>query len=119
MEGRFAQAMGYRNITPRDLMQRLNNELAALEAEIAPAAVGSLQNKVDSLRACARMRTGESPASSVDSLEKYIDTASMDKAFAIVSGYADALGKMQDVLKRNARDAAILEDRILGNDMVP
>ncbi len=37
LEGRFAQAVGYRGATPKEVMQRLAAQLGEIEAALAPS----------------------------------------------------------------------------------
>eukprot|EP00887_Chlorella_sp_A99_P000139 scaffold16.g139.t1 len=57
LEGRFAQAMGVRSPSPKDLIAQLSRQLAELEGELAPGRTGgSLHTKVDSLAASAQLQ---------------------------------------------------------------
>lgn len=112
LEGRFAQAVGYRGATPKEVMQRLSAQLGEIEAGLAPSPAngGGLQGKVKALAAAARLRAGAPGAgSAVSELEGGVDPAALDQLFGILSQYAEALGKMNEVLHRDERSVGILE----------
>ncbi|KAI3432424.1 hypothetical protein D9Q98_003978 [Chlorella vulgaris] len=119
LEGRFAQVVGYRNPTPKDLMQRLTVQLGEIEAALAPSAAngGGLQGKVAALAAAARLRAGAPGGTSVADLEARVDPAGMEEMFGILSQYTEAMGKLGDVLRRDARHVAMLEYAATGEKL--
>ena len=111
LEGRFAHAMGYRHSSARDALQSLAAQLSSMESSVAPGATGGLQGKVESLLAAARLRAGSAGAGrSLTDMDSSVDPASLYSAYSILSEYAEALGKMQTVLRRAQRDVAVLDD---------
>ena len=83
--------------------------MAELEAAVTPGATGGLQSKVDALAAAARLRAGTPGAPAPADMEPMIDPSSLGAAFDMLSSYAEAMGKMQEVLRRDARDVGVLE----------
>lgn len=87
LEGRFAQVVGYRGATPKELMQQLSAQLAEIESGLAPTAAngGGLQGKVKALAAAARMRAGAPGSGSVAELEGQVEPAQLEQLFGILS----------------------------------
>lgn len=104
LEGRFAQAMGARSSTPKELMQQLSCQLAELEDEVAPAMLaGRLHTQIEALGAAAQLQARRvPPPRGPDALE---GAAGLDGVYACLQQYADALAKLQEVVQR---DAAVL-----------
>lgn len=119
LEGRFAQVVGYRGATPKELMQQLSAQLAEIESGLAPTAAngGGLQGKVKALAAAARMRAGAPGSGSVAELEGQVEPAQLEQLFGILSQYTEALGKLNEVLRRDERAVGILEYERSGDKM--
>lgn len=100
LEGRLAQAMGVRGATPRELLDQLSRQLNELESEIMPTRLaGGLYTKVEALAAAAQLQArGAGPQASqvaeLDGIEAGTDV------FAVLSGYAETLAKLQAVMQR-------------------
>ncbi|PRW60937.1 nuclear pore complex NUP54 [Chlorella sorokiniana] len=111
LEGRFAQAVGYRGATPKEVMQRLTVQLGEIEAALAPSPAngGGLQGKVKALAAAARLRAGAPGSGALPKLEVQVEAGALDQMFGILSQYTEALGKLNEVLRRAERDVGILE----------
>lgn len=111
LEGRFAQAVGYRGASPRDLLPRLSAQLREIEAGLAPSAAngGGLQGMVAALAAAARLRAGAPGGGAVAELEARVDPAALDQMFGILSQYTEAVGKLGEVLGRDERHVGMLE----------
>ena len=116
MEGRYAHAVGYRSTSARDTLQSLAKQLATVEAALAPGTIGGFQGKVEALLAASRLRAGTGMGRPFAEVEGSIDPASLHGAFSVLSEYAEALTKMQGVLRRSQRDVAVFED-LLGREM--
>ncbi|KAL4423917.1 hypothetical protein ABPG75_001218 [Micractinium tetrahymenae] len=119
LEGRFAQVVGYRGATPKELMQRLSAQLSEIEAGLAPTAAngGGLQGKVKALAATAQLRAGAPGGGGVVELEGQVDPAQLEQLFGILSQYTEALGKLGEVLRRDERAMGILEYQHSGDKM--
>jgi hypothetical protein len=120
LEGRFAQAVGYRGATPRELMQRLSAQLGEIEAGLAPSAAngGGLQGKVRALAAAARLRAGApGGGGGVSDLDGQVDPAALEQMFGILSQYGEALGKLDEVMQRDERHVSILEHHAGGGKL--
>ncbi len=87
LEGRFAQVVGYRGATPKELMQQLSAQLSEIEAGLAPSAAngGGLQGKIKALAAAARMRAGAPSGGRVAELEGQVEPAQLEQLFGILS----------------------------------
>lgn len=110
LEGRFAHAMGHRSATAREGLAALARQLAAVEAGVAPGSTAGLQGKVEALLAAARQRAGAAPGRPLGDLDAGVDPASLHSAYQVLSQYAEALSKMQAVLRRAQREVGVLED---------
>ena len=113
LEGRFAQAVGYRGATPKELMQRLTAQLGEIEAGLSPSPAngGGLQGKVKALAAAARLRAGAPGGGALPELEAGVDPATLEQLYGILAQYSEALGKLSEVLRRGERDVGILEHK--------
>lgn len=112
LEGRFAQAVGYRGATPKEVMQRLAAQLGEIEAALTPSPAngGGLQGKVKALAAAARLRAGApGGGGALPELEAQVEAGALDQMYGILSQYTEALGKLNEVLRRAERDVGILE----------
>ncbi|PSC73508.1 nuclear pore complex NUP54 [Micractinium conductrix] len=111
LEGRFAQAVGCRGATPREVMQRLSTQLGEIEAGLAPSAAngGGLQGRVKALAAAARLRAGAPGGGGVAEVEGRVDEEQLEQLFGILAQYTEAMGKLGEVLRRDERAVGILE----------
>jgi len=91
-------------------MQRLESHLAAAESSLGPGTAGGLQGKVAALVAAARLRAGPAGGGNAADIETAAGVGSLTSAYGILQEYAEALGKMQEVLRRNGRDVEVLEE---------
>lgn len=119
LEGRFAQAVGYRGATPKEVMQRLSAQLGEIEAGLAPTAAngGGLQGKVKALAAAARLRAGAPGYGAVAEVEGQVDRDQLEQLFGILAQYSEALGKLNEVVKRDERAVGMLEYQQSGDKM--
>ncbi|KAK9841829.1 hypothetical protein WJX81_005879 [Elliptochloris bilobata] len=108
LEGRFAAACGCAQPGQRTAVAELARELAKLEATVAPHAPGGLEARVEALAAAARLRAGAPAASGAAEEAVRLDAASLAHLGAVLGGHAEALGRLQAVLRRDDRDLAVL-----------
>ncbi|CAL8466711.1 g6247 [Coccomyxa elongata] len=118
LEGRFASAMGYWSSQQKGAAADLAGQLSQLEAQVAPGASGGLEERVEALAAGARMQAGGKAGTSSDlaGMQARLDPASLEQVFAVLKGHAEALAKLQDVLRRDDRDLAILSQAKADSD---
>jgi len=112
LEARFSRAVGYDKSTPKIVLQKLSEELRAMEGVIAANSAQGLLGRVDSVASAARVQV--SGAGSVGgangSTRAEIDGKSLGQAFGILKDYSDAIAKMNGAVHRNARDIEILKE---------
>lgn len=110
LEGRFAQAMGVRSPSPKDLIAQLSRQLAELEGELAPGRTGgSLHTKVDSLAASAQPQARRPmQQSQLGELEGAVGQPGLEEVFGVLSQYSQALGKLQEVVRRDTRAVQVI-----------
>ena len=112
LEARFSRAVGYDKSTPKIVLQKLSEELRAMEGVIAANSAQGLLGRVDSVASAARVQV--SGAGSVGggngSTRAEIDGESLGQAFGILKDYSDAIAKMNGAVHRNARDIEILKE---------
>jgi len=87
LEGRFAQAVGYRGVMQKEVMQRLSAQLLEIQAGLAPTAAngGGLQGKIKALAAAARLRAGAPGGGTVAELEGQVDSAQLEQLHGILA----------------------------------
>jgi nuclear pore complex protein Nup54 len=111
LEGRFAVAMGYDSSSPRQLLQRLRAQLTEIERALEQGSAGGLEGKAEALLAAARLRAGSGgQGSGLADIEAVLDPSSFASAFEVLSGYAEAIARLQAVLRRDARDVEVLSE---------
>lgn len=98
LEGRFAFAMGYRGATPAALASQLQRQLDELESALASRAGGGLRGQVESLAEVGGL----------------VDDAALRSLQDVMQQYTEAIGKLQEVARRNERDASILDTQAGG-----
>ncbi|KAK9916340.1 hypothetical protein WJX75_001477 [Coccomyxa subellipsoidea] len=118
LEGRFASAMGFWSAQQKGAAADLACQLSHLEAQVAPGASGGLEQRVEALGAAARMQAGAGAGTSSDlaGVEARLDPASLEQVFTVLKGHAEALSKVQEVLRRDDRDLAILSQAKTDDD---
>jgi hypothetical protein len=107
LEGKFSRAVGYDKSTPKDILQKLDEELRQMESVIASNSAHGLLGRVDSVASAARIQAGSTYGSQTDAA---IDSESLSQAYSILKDYSDAIAKMNDAIHRNARDIEVLKD---------
>ena len=107
LEGKFSRAVGYDKSTPKDFLQKLDEELRQMESVIASNSAHGLLGRVDSVASAARIQAGSTYGSQT---EAAIDSESLSQAYSILKDYSDAIAKMNDAVHRNARDIQVLKD---------
>ena len=117
LEGRFAHAMGFRTASARETLHSLASQLNMIESGVGPGSSGGLQGKIEALIARSRQRAGAvggggGVGGGVSEMEASagIDPSSLHSAYTILSEYAEALGKMQTVLRRCTREVGVLAE---------
>lgn len=109
LESRFVSATGNQQAAvSRETLKRLSSQLKEIESALSPGNGGGLRGNADALIAAARLRSGSGGFSSA-SHRGIIDPASLESAFSLLNEYADVLARLQEVLRRNVRDADVLE----------
>ncbi|KAK9803867.1 hypothetical protein WJX72_000198 [[Myrmecia] bisecta] len=110
LEGRFAAAMGYWSAASKASATELQQKIGQLEDAIAPSAPGGLQRRVDAVASAAHLRAGAPTSSSVAALDGRIAKESLEELFTLLQQHAEALARLQEVLRRNNRNLAIMAE---------
>lgn len=110
LEGRFARAVGFQSSTSRETFKILNGQLKQAEESLAPGLGQGLVGRIDALMSASKLQTGLAGRISVAELEALVDDASLIGAYKILGECADALSRLQNVLKRNETYVNVLQE---------
>ena len=114
LEARLAMFRGLRGSeASRGREAGIARALDAVEAELSLAAPGGLQRRADAVAAAARLRAAGAPppqaaAAAAAANGGALDEASMASLFAVLQDHADALARLQGVLRRDLLDLSVL-----------
>lgn len=92
-----------------------------IEAELAPTAAAGLARRLDAVAAAARLRIGSDGANSSGGGGSALGKASLDEKslsqlFSVLRDHAEGVKQLQDVLRKDALDVAIMKRLANGND---
>jgi nuclear pore complex protein Nup54 len=110
LEGRFARAVGFQSSTSRQTFQVLNAQLKQAEESLAPGLSHGLVGRIDALMSASKLQAGLGGKVSLTELEALVDEVSLNGAFKILGECADALSRLQSVLKRNEMYVSVLQE---------
>lgn len=110
LEGRFARAVGFQSSTSRQTFHVLNAQLKQAEESLAPGLGHGLVGRIDALMSASKLQAGLGGKVSVTELEALVDEVSLNAAFKILGECADALARLQSVLKRNEMYVSVLQE---------
>ena len=86
----------------------MSRQLSSLEAEVAPtASTSSLERRLDSVAAGARLRLGGPPCST-DVARTTLDEPSLKRLFGVLKDHVEAVKQLQAVLKQDQVDVEIM-----------
>ncbi|KIZ04986.1 hypothetical protein MNEG_2973 [Monoraphidium neglectum] len=115
LEGRLAMYMGVRGDVSREREAAIARTMDGVEGELSLAAAGGLQRRADVVAAAVRLRAsggavngGGGGGGGDGGGSQALDEASMGQLFAVLKDHADALQRLQEVLRRDVLDASVL-----------
>ncbi|KAI8469652.1 MAG: hypothetical protein J3K34DRAFT_512676 [Monoraphidium minutum] len=108
LEGRLAMYMGARGDISREREASISRTLDGVEGELSLAAAGGLQRRADVVAAAVRLRASGGGAAAGGGGGAALDEASMAQLFEVLQDHADALTRLQEVLRRDTLDASVL-----------
>ncbi|KAL6764520.1 nucleoporin complex subunit 54-domain-containing protein [Haematococcus lacustris] len=106
LEARLAASIGYQSDAARTREAKLSQQLGVLEAEVDPRYHLSLGQRLRSVAAAARLQHGSSLNSAAS--QARLDDRSAAQLQAILKDHAEAIAKLQVLLKRDAVDVEIM-----------
>ncbi|GBF92146.1 nuclear pore complex [Raphidocelis subcapitata] len=113
LEGRLAMYMGARGDVSRGREGAIAATLDAAEGELSLAAAGSLQRRADVVAAAVRLRAsgGAAPGAAGPGAggAQALDDASMSALYVVLQDHADALARLQEVLRRDVLDVEVMK----------
>lgn len=118
LEGRLAMNIGYsRADVGREKQARLQQQLSQLEVAIAPTSAFGLHRRVEAVASVARLRLG-GPATAGE-VPQDLDPSSAGRLFGVLKEAAEAVRRLQEVLRNDALDVEIMRRELTPqNDLV-
>uniref|UniRef100_A0A7S3R929 Nucleoporin Nup54 alpha-helical domain-containing protein n=1 Tax=Dunaliella tertiolecta TaxID=3047 RepID=A0A7S3R929_DUNTE len=108
LESRLAASIGYRGDVARARELSMSKGLAAAEAEVSPVSSTSLPRRLEGMAAAVRTRAGAAGAAGSSAGQGRLDERSAAQLMVVLRDHAMAVSKLQNVLKQDALDVAIM-----------